>query len=109
MGDPSNLPGIGQYLLTTFLALLLVVSLAVLVLYLLRRVAPASGRTVKLVESVPLEPRRSLHLVQIGDRILLIGSTDGSLTLIADFAKSAIELPEPRPRRRFLDLVRRGP
>lgn len=107
MGDPSSLPGIGHYLLTTFLALALVVSLAVLVLYLLRRVAPASGRTVKLVESIPLEPRRALHLVQIEDRILLIGSTDGSLTLIADFEKSAIHLPEPRPPVRFIDLLRR--
>lgn len=36
----------------------------------------ASGRRMKLIESLALSPRASLHLVQIGARYFLIGSAD---------------------------------
>jgi flagellar biosynthetic protein FliO len=112
MGDPGSLPAMGHYLATTLVALALVIGLAIGTLYLLRRIVPvpSSGRTVRLVESVPLEPRRSLHLVEIGGRLLLLGSTDGSVSLLTELEKGEVEIPEPPPpaARRFIDILR-GP
>lgn len=109
MGDPGSLPGIGSYLLTVTLMLVLVLGLAVGFIWLMRRLVPrpGSGRTVRLLETVPLEPRRALHLVACGERILLLGSTDGSVRTVAEFEKGEVEVEErPRPAVRFIDLLR---
>jgi flagellar biosynthetic protein FliO len=109
MGDPGSLPGIGSYLLTVTLVLLAVLGLAVGFIVLMRRLVPrpGSGRTIRLVETVPLEPRRALHLVTCGDRILLVGSTDGSIRTLATFARDEVDLEQkPRTPLRFIDLLR---
>ena len=109
MGDPGSLPGIGSYLLTVTIMLLVVLGLAVGFITLMRRFMPkpGSGKTIRLVETVPLEPRRALHLVACGDRILLLGSTDGSVRKLAEFEKGEVEVEEkPRAPLRFVDLLR---
>jgi flagellar biosynthetic protein FliO len=44
----------------------------------------ASG-TVKVVETTQLGPGRNLHLVHIGDRVLLVGATDHGITLLQGY------------------------
>jgi len=41
-------------------------------------------RQMQIRETLPLSPHRALYLVQLGDRSLLIGATDQSVTLIAE-------------------------
>lgn len=41
-------------------------------------------RQLAVLETLQLSPRRSLHLVQAGNQILLIGATDQSLALISE-------------------------
>jgi len=109
MGDPGSLPGIGSYLITVTLMLLVVLGLAVGFIMLMRRLVPrpGSGRTIRLVETVPLEPRRALHLVACGDRILLLGSTDGSVRMLAELGKGEVDVDEkPAAPLRFIDLLR---
>jgi flagellar biosynthetic protein FliO len=110
MGDPGSLPGIGQYLITVTLTLAIVLALAVGFIYLMRRLMPqpTSGRTIRLLESVPLEPRRSLHLVGIADRVMLLGSTEGGVSMLTEFDKGQVDVQEPKPpaARRFIDLLR---
>jgi flagellar biosynthetic protein FliO len=48
----------------------------------------ASQKRVALLETTRLSPRQALHLVQVGDRTLLVGATDQSVTLLTE-----IELP----------------
>jgi flagellar protein FliO/FliZ len=101
----------GHYLLTTALALILVLGLAVATLYLMRRFAPSpgSGQVISIVESVVLEPRRSLHVIRVGHALLLIGSTEGGVALVARLDDSGVEVPDTpqAPRRRFVDLLTR--
>lgn len=110
MGDPGSLPGMGNYLITMVIVLAIVLALAVGFIHLMRRLAPrpASGRAIRIIESVALEPRRALHLVQIGTRILLLGSTDGSVGMLAEIDSEQVDLPEPgrSGSGRFLDLIR---
>lgn len=108
--DPASLPGMGRYLITVVFALAGILGLAVGFLYLMKRFMPMTGggRRMRVVESVSLEPRRALHLVQVSGRYLLVGSTDGSIRLIAELDPEQVDAQEPPspPRRRFLDLLR---
>jgi len=92
--------------------LLLIVGGAVL----LRRFQVSSGkvfgRQLKLVETVRIAPRQALHLVQIGDRRLLIGATDQSISLLADLEgeteSSALARPSGGQFGDLLQTVQQG-
>ncbi len=75
--------------------LLAIVALIYVVAYLLRRWGSISPlrvrRRVTVVESTRLTQRQALHLVQAGERLLLIGATDQGLALLAELDP----LPEP--------------
>jgi flagellar biosynthetic protein FliO len=72
--------GYGAALLQTLLALLAVCILAWVVLrWGMRRgfgVATSTGR-VRVLERTPLDARRALYLVQVGDKVLLLGAGEG--------------------------------
>jgi len=59
-------------------------------MYLLRRWPggwfTASQKRVSLLETTRLSPRQALHLVQVGNRTLLVGATDQAVTLLAEVA-----------------------
>lgn len=44
----------------------------------------AGGRQIRITESVPLGPRKALHLVEVNSRKLLIGSTGDRITFLSD-------------------------
>jgi len=49
----------------------------------------ASKKRVALLETTRLSPRQALHLVQVGDRTLLVGATDQAVTLLTEVALPA--------------------
>ena len=53
----------------------------------------AVGRRIRVVENTPLGANRALHLVEIGQRRLVLASTPSQVNLIAEM--SADDLPEP--------------
>jgi flagellar biosynthetic protein FliO len=69
----------------------------------------ASG-SVKVVETTQLGPGRNLHLVHIGDRVLLVGATDHGITLLQGYDRdeATIEglLEEREPDLTLLPAVR---
>jgi flagellar biosynthetic protein FliO len=73
---------------SVFLKLAAVVILMVAAAWILRRVQggawKAVERQVKVIETTHLTPRRAIHLVQVGDRKLLIGATDQSIALLTE-------------------------
>lgn len=42
------------------------------------------NRQMSIVETLTLSPRRSLHLVRVGEQIYFIGATDQSITLLSE-------------------------
>lgn len=66
---------------------------------------------VQVLERTPLEPRRALYLVRIGDRVLLLGAGEGaSPTVLAELDPSELP-PEPESASRlstsFAELLKR--
>jgi flagellar biogenesis protein FliO len=80
-----------------FLGVLLVLGILVTALYLLKqkglirfagpRVLGGNERLVKVIERVPLTAQHTVHLVQIGERRVLISSSPGSCQLITEISE----------------------
>jgi len=79
--------------------------------WLMRRMyGPGSwgGGRVRVVERIPLEPRRTLYLVEAGSKLLLLGATDHDIRVLGEFASSDLPRPPAPERRSFLDALRKG-
>jgi flagellar biogenesis protein FliO len=80
-----------------FLGVLLVLGILVTALYLLKqrgivrfsgvRMPGGADRIVKVVERIPLTAQHTMHVVQIGQRRVLISSSPGSCQLITEISE----------------------
>ena len=70
------------------LAILMVIVLGASAIYLSRKILPGisgmTGKNIKIVETVHLGPRKSVHLLKIGNQQILVGSTNENITKLAD-------------------------
>ena len=68
----------------------------------------ARGRHIQLIERVPLDPRRSLSLVRVGGKILLIGVGDGAApVLLKELSEGDLEAHKADPARSFREVLKR--
>jgi len=99
------------YFFSAFVKLIVVLLLIVGVSIVFRRwIQPGAGinatRQMRLVETVRLSPRQALHLVVIGNRKLLIGATDQSVSLIAPIEEELPADEKTQPVLEFGSLLR---
>src|SRR5579864_8539736 len=97
------------YLLETLVTLVAVCGLAFLVLWGGRRLG--LGRPsgpLELLGHLPLDARRAVYLVQVGDRVFVVGVSEGGFTKLGEIAAS--ELPHvPLERSRpFVEILARA-
>jgi flagellar protein FliO/FliZ len=58
----------------------------------LGRAAIGPAASLRVLQRLPLEPRKNLYLVQMGKRVLLIGTGDGGApSLLAELERTALE------------------
>ncbi len=91
--DPGSTAGLGAALVQTLVALAAVCGLAWWLLRWGGRRALGhygEGR-VKVLERVSLDPRRSLFLVKLGERVLLLGASEQSLTVLAELRADELD------------------
>jgi len=110
MGEgAAQLPGIGWESLTLSFASLGVVCLVAwgtLKLLAGRGIGKASG-AIRVVARCPLEPRRSLFVIETAGRCFLVGVGDGPMALLAELdADKLPKLPETAGLR-FADVLAR--
>ena len=83
------------------LCILLVAGLGVGMLYVSKKVLPkvtnAAGKEIRIRETAYLGPRKALHLVEIGNHKLLIGSTNDSITALADMTDTWLDVSKQEP------------
>lgn len=102
LGDAAQPPAASTLPNTTFLAFDAFTKMGVvLALFLIgvqglrrwRKYLPGEqGRQITVLETKRLSQRQALHLVKLGDQMLLIGATDQGLTLLTE-----VEPPRPEP------------
>lgn len=61
---------------------------------LLPRITNLPGKEIRVVETVHLGPRKTLHLLRIGQQWLLIGSTNEEIRKLADVTDALADLSE---------------
>ena len=91
------LPGFGGSLAISLVSLGVVCVIAWASLrFLGRRGFGRASGPIKVVARCPLEPRRSLYVVEIAGRCFLIGVGDGPMTMLAELGADAVRasLPE---------------
>lgn len=105
----SDLPGgYGVALLQTLLALGAICILAWVVLRWSARRGLGTGRgRVRVLERVPLDRGRSLYLVEVGGRVLLLGAGEGAApSMLAELDPDELPAAPERPAG-FGELVER--
>jgi len=97
-------------LLVTLLVFLAVILLAWLAArWLMRRMygpGATGGGRIRVVERVPLEPRKTLYLLEAGEKYLLVGATDHEIRVLAEFTRDQLPPPPVFEHRSFLDVLR---
>jgi flagellar biosynthetic protein FliO len=77
-------------------SVLLVIGLGIAAIYASKRLLPkitnSPGRQIRVIETVHIGPRKSLHLLEIGNQRLLIGSTNETITKLADIHEAFSEI-----------------
>ena len=90
-GPPSG----REFFYKMLLSVLLVVALGAAAIYvskkLLPRLANLPGKQIRVLETAYLAPRKGIHLIQAGNRRLLIASTNETITMLADVTDSATD------------------
>jgi flagellar biosynthetic protein FliO len=100
--------GYGEMLVGSLLVLGIVCLAAwVVVRFGVRRMwGPRGGGVLDIIARVPLEPRRSLYVVEVGGKVLLVGTSEMGLNVLSELDRDAVKV-EPRPSARsFADALR---
>ena len=88
---------LGHSLAAVLVILVLGVAAVFVVKRLLPRLGISQGRRIAVLETVYLGPRKSLHMVQVGERTLLVSGTRERLGLLADVTGSVPPPDEAKP------------
>ena len=98
--DPNSLSstsagaGTRELFFKMMLSVLLVVGLGAAAIYasrkLMGRIANPPGKRIKVVETAYLGPRKAVHLLRIGDRWILVGSTNENITKLAELTSDEV-------------------
>ena len=96
------------YLVETFVTLLAVCGLAFVVLYGARRLGIGRPRgPIQLVGQLPLDARRAIYLVQVGDQVLVVGASEAGITKLGEVAASTLPPAEKAGGAPFGDVLAR--
>jgi flagellar biosynthetic protein FliO len=109
MGEAGQVAGVGwESLALSFVSLGAVCLVAYVALKLLagRGVGKASG-AIRVVARCPLEPRRSLYVIEAGGRCFLVGVGDGPMTTLAELDAAALPRVLPAASPRFAEVLAR--
>ncbi len=86
-------PGIRELFFKMMFSVLFLVVLGVAAIYVSKKFLPKitklPGKEIRIAETVHLGPRKAVHLLEIGNRRFLIGSTNENITRLADLTSPA--------------------
>lgn len=94
--NKNNGAGTRELFFKFMVSVLFLVALGAGGIYVSKRFLPKitnlSGKEIRIAETVHLGPRKAVHLLEIGERRFLIGSTNENITRLADLTSTLTEL-----------------
>ncbi|MGD0676154.1 MAG: flagellar biosynthetic protein FliO [Polyangiaceae bacterium] len=97
------------YLVQTLVTLLAVCVIAVVVLWVGRRMGlgRASG-PIELRGHLPLDPRRTIYLVKVGEHVFVVGVGEGVFTKLGEMPANELPSGDVAPSAAFRDTLARA-
>lgn len=95
VGSNNNNIGVSGLFYKMIFMVLLVVFLGIAVIYVSKKLLPKlnlPGKRIQVTETVHIGPRKSIHLIKIGKKTLLIGSTNENICSLADVTDQITEM-----------------
>jgi len=95
------------YLLQTAVSVAVVLAMGALAAFVLRRSqAPERRGPLERIAALPLDARRAIYLVGIGDQVIVVGASEGGLTKLGEMPRDQVPMTEA-PKTSFGDLLLR--
>ncbi len=109
MGEAGQVPGIGwESFALSFASLGVVCLVAYFALKLLAgKGIGRAGGAIRVVARCPLEPRRSVYVIEAAGRCFLVGVGDGPMAVLAELDKAALPKDVPSATPRFSEVLAR--
>ena len=107
----SELPAVTpvvSYVVQSLITVAAISALAVLVLYGARRIGVGrpSG-PLALVGRLPLEGRRAVYLVRVGETVYVVGSSEAGLVKLGEFGRQELGVADEAPAATFSRVLSR--
>jgi flagellar biosynthetic protein FliO len=94
--NTNNGAGTRELFFKFMVSVLFLTALGAAGIYISKRFLPKitnlSGKEIRITETVHLGPRKAVHLLEVGERRFLIGSTNENITRLADLTSTLTEL-----------------
>ncbi len=88
----SDRPSSRELFFKMMVSVLFLIALGAAAIYVSRRFLPKitnlPGKKIRIAETVHLGPRKAVHLLEVGERRFLIGSTNENITRLADLTSA---------------------
>lgn len=99
---------LSRYVVETVISLVAIVALSIVLLSALRRagIGKASG-PLELLARLPLEGRRAVYLVRVGDTVYVLGASENAMQKLGELPQGALPLIAEEPRS-FADVLKRA-
>lgn len=96
MSDSDFAGGTSELFFRAMLAVLFVIILGVSAIYVSKRLLPriinSPGRSIRIVETIHIGSKKAIHVIEVGNRRLLLGSTAEKITKLADITNDLTDL-----------------
>ena len=96
LNKTSNETSTGSLIFRFIVSVLFLIAFGVGGIYISKRFLPKitnmSEKEIRIIETVHLGPRKAVHLLEIGERRFLIGSTNENITRLADLTSAFTEV-----------------
>ncbi len=88
----SDRPSSRELFFKMMVSVLFLIALGAAAIYVSKRFLPKitnlPGKKIRIAETVHLGPRKAVHLLEVGERRFLIGSTNEKITRLADLTSA---------------------
>jgi flagellar biogenesis protein FliO len=97
---------LARYVIETGITLLAITALVVVTLYGARRLGVGAPQgPLSLVGRLPIDARRAVYLVKVGETVYVLGASEAGLTKLGEVDGSALPAAPSTAPLRFVDVL----
>lgn len=100
---------LSRYVVETLITLVAVVALSIVLLSALRRVGVGKlGGPLELLARLPLEGRRAVYLVRVGETVYVLAASENALQKLGEMSREALPPEVTLEPRSFNEVLKRA-